>query len=77
VAFYRAVIRSRVHPAWVVLGALAFAMLGGTGLRSAFGVYLKPMEAEFGWSRVALSGAAAVSLVASIYSSDRSQAAHR
>jgi hypothetical protein len=35
-------------------------MLGGTGLRSVFGVYIKPMEAEFGWSRVALSGAAAV-----------------
>lgn len=57
------VIRSRVHPAWIVLGALAFAMLGGTGLRSAFGVYIKPLEAEFGWSRVALSGAAAVSLL--------------
>jgi MFS family permease len=38
-------------------------MLGGTGLRSVFGVYIKPMEAEFGWSRVALSGAAAVSLL--------------
>jgi MFS family permease len=58
-----AVIRPRVHPAWIVLGALAFAMLGGTGLRSVFGVYIKPMEAEFGWSRVALSGAAAVSLL--------------
>jgi hypothetical protein len=49
------VIRPRVHPAWIVLGALAFAMLGGTGLRSVFGVYIKPMEAEFGWSRVTLS----------------------
>src|SRR3989442_6366566 len=56
-------IRSRVHPAWIVLGALALAMLGGTGLRSVFGVYIKPMEAEFGWSRAALSGAAAVSLL--------------
>src|SRR2546426_1856780 len=58
-----AMIRSRVHPAWIVLGALALAMLGGTGLRSVFGVYIKPMEAEFGWSRAALSGAAAVSLL--------------
>ena len=54
---------SRVHPAWIVLGALALAMLGGTGLRSVFGVYIKPMEAEFGWSRAALSGAAAISLL--------------
>ena len=54
---------SRVHPAWIVLGALALAMLGGTGLRSVFGVYIKPLEADFGWSRAALSGAAAVSLL--------------
>src|SRR3989441_11228494 len=38
-------------------------MLGGTGLRSVFGVYIKPLEADFGWSRAALSGAAAVSLL--------------
>src|SRR2546426_5990741 len=58
-----AVVVSRVHPAWIVLGALALAMLGGTGLRSVFAVYIKPMEAEFGWSRAALSGAAAISLL--------------
>jgi MFS family permease len=56
--------RSRgVHPAWVVLGALTLAMLAASGLRSVFGVYIKPMEAEFGWSRGALSGAAALSLL--------------
>src|SRR5207249_4675886 len=33
-------------------------MMAGSGLRSVFGVYIKPMEAEFGWSRGALSGAA-------------------
>jgi len=38
-------------------------MLAGSGLRSVFGVYIKPMEAEFGWTRGALSGAAAVSLL--------------
>jgi len=53
----------RVHPAWIVLGALAVCMLAGSGLRSVFGVYIKPMEAEFGWTRGALSGAAAVSLL--------------
>jgi MFS family permease len=55
--------RRRVHPAWIVLGALTLCMLAASGLRSVFGVYIKPMEAEFGWSRGALSGAAAVSLL--------------
>jgi MFS family permease len=53
----------RIHPAWIVLGALTFCMLAGSGLRAMFGVYIKPMEAEFGWSRGALSGVAAVSLL--------------
>jgi MFS family permease len=38
-------------------------MMAASGLRAAFGVYIKPMEAEFGWSRGALSGVAAVSLL--------------
>src|SRR6266571_1534909 len=53
----------RVHPAWVVLGAVTLCMVAGSGLRSVFGVYIKPMEAEFGWGRGALSGAAAISLL--------------
>ena len=54
---------SRIHPAWIVLGALSICMLAATGLRSAFGVYIKPMEVEFGWSRGAMSGPAALSLL--------------
>src|SRR2546427_6323395 len=38
-------------------------MLTASGIRSVFGVYIKPMEAEFGWGRGALSGAAAISLL--------------
>ena len=53
----------RLHPAWIVLAALTIAMLAASGLRAVFGVYIKPMEAEFGWSRGALSGAAAISLL--------------
>src|SRR5256884_7686304 len=53
----------RVHPAWIVLGAVTLCMMAGSGLRSVFGVYIRPMEAEFGWGRGALSGAAAVSLL--------------
>ncbi len=53
----------RLHPAWVVLLAVTLCLVAGSGLRAVFGVYIKPMEAEFGWSRGALSGAAALSLL--------------
>jgi MFS family permease len=55
--------RRRLHPAWIVLGALTLCLLASTGIRAVFGVYIKPMEAEFGWSRGALSMAAALSLL--------------
>jgi MFS family permease len=57
------VTRSRIHPAWTVLFAATLAMMAASGLRAVFGVYVKPMEAEFGWSRAALSEVAAVSLL--------------
>ena len=55
--------RSTVHYAWVVLGALVTVILLGSGLRAMFGVYIRPMEATFGWDRASLSGAAALSLL--------------
>jgi MFS family permease len=55
--------RGGLHYAWVVLGALVVVMLMGSGLRAVFGVFIKPMEATFGWDRAALSGAAAISLL--------------
>ena len=53
----------RVHYAWVVLGATAVVLLAASGVRSAFGVFIKPMEAEFGWGRTALSLVASLSFV--------------
>ena len=53
----------RLHPAWIVLGAVTICLLASTGLRATFAVYIKPMEAEMGWSRGALSIAAAISLL--------------
>src|SRR5438270_3578039 len=55
--------RPRRHPAWIVLGGVTLCMMAGSGLRSVFGIYIKPLEAEFGWTRGALSGAAAISLL--------------
>jgi MFS family permease len=53
----------RIHPAWVVLGAMTLCMAVASGLRAVFGVYVKPLEAEFGWTRGAISGVAALSLL--------------
>jgi MFS family permease len=43
--------------------AVALAMMTASGVRTAFGVYVKPMEVEFGWSRAVLSEVAALSLL--------------
>lgn len=53
----------RIHPAWIVLAAVTLCLLASTGVRAVFGVYIKPIEAETGWSRGALSIAAAISLL--------------
>src|SRR3990167_751495 len=55
--------REKLHSAWVVLGAVIVIMLLASGLRAVFGVFIKPMEATFGWDRASLSGAAALSLL--------------
>jgi MFS family permease len=53
---------SRVHYAWVVLGTMTLLLLVASGARGAFGLFIKPLENEFGWGRTALSTVAAVSL---------------
>lgn len=54
---------ARWHYAWVVVGTVAVVALAGSGVRSAFGVFIKPMEAEFGWDRTALSLVASISFI--------------
>ncbi len=53
----------RLHPAWIVLLALTVCMLAATGVRSVFGVYIKPIEEDMHWSRGALSTTAALGLL--------------
>ena len=55
-------IRSPFYYGWILLIAVVFVMLAGSGIRAVFGVFIKPIEAEFGWTRQQLSGAAALSL---------------
>src|SRR5947207_6907369 len=53
---------NRLHYAWVVLATTTLVLLASGGVRAAIGVFVKPLEAEFGWSRTALSFAVAVSI---------------
>jgi len=53
----------RFHYAWVVLGAVVLVLIAAAGLRSVFGVFIVPLEAEFKWDRTSLSLAAALSLL--------------
>jgi len=53
----------RVQYAWVILGGTALALLAASGVRSACGVFIKPMETEFGWDRTSLSLVASLSFL--------------
>jgi sugar phosphate permease len=53
---------SRIHFAWAVLAALSVCMLVAAGVRNSLGVYVRPLEQEFGWSREDLSNAGALGL---------------
>jgi MFS family permease len=53
---------ARIHHGWVVLGAVTVVLLAAAGIRASFGVFIKPLEAEFGWDRTSLSLVASLSL---------------
>jgi MFS family permease len=59
----RALARSRIHYAWVVLVVTFLVMLMAAGFRSTPGVFLKPYETEFGWSPGLIGGGIAISLL--------------
>lgn len=50
---------------WVVILAAALMMFGASGARFSFGIFVKPLQEEFGWERAALAGAASVTLLLS------------
>jgi MFS family permease len=50
--------------AWVILGASFFVLFTTLSLRAGFGLFFKPIEAEFGWSRTALSLAVTINMLA-------------
>lgn len=54
---------SRVYYGWWVLGSIVFALIVSEGISfGAFGLYVEPLEREFGWSRAAVSAGFSVAV---------------
>ena len=53
----------RLFYGWVVVGIVALALIVAAGVRSAPGVFLKPVHDDMGWSRADISFAVSVGLV--------------
>ncbi len=54
----------RLHFAWLVVAVTFLALVTSAGVRTVPSIIIKPLEAEFGWSRASISLAVAVSLFA-------------
>lgn len=52
----------RLHRAWLVAGVTFAAMLGAAAFRSAPGVMLDPLHAEFGWSHGTIGAAMSINM---------------
>jgi MFS family permease len=55
--------RHGVHYGWIVVGVTFLTVLTAAGVRSAPAVLIRPLEAQFGWSRGDISLALSVSLL--------------
>jgi sugar phosphate permease len=53
---------SRIHYAWVVALVTFVVMLITAGVRATPGLFMVPLEAEFGWSRALISASIAVNI---------------
>jgi len=56
-------VRRRIHPAFVVAGAVFVVLLCAAAVRATPSILIVPLEREFGWSRALLSSAVSVNLV--------------
>ena len=52
----------RLHYAWIVAAVTFVVMLITSGVRAAPGLFMVPLEAEFGWSRAVISASIAVNI---------------
>lgn len=53
---------SRIHYAWVIAGITFVIMLITSGVRATPGLFMVPLEGEFGWSRAIISASIAVNI---------------
>jgi sugar phosphate permease len=53
----------KIHYAWIVAAVTFLILLVSAGVRSTPGLFMVPMEKEFGWSRAFISSAVAVNLL--------------
>jgi len=54
--------RGHLDYGWVVVGAAFILMAGFLASPMCFGLFVKPLEEEFGWTRAAVSGALSLSM---------------
>ena len=52
-----------LHYAWVIVAIIAVMQMVGTSIRMAFGVFIAPLEQDFGWSQSSIALAYAISSV--------------
>ncbi len=52
-----------IHYGWIVTGVTCLALLVAAGVRSSFGVFVYPLQQEFGWDRAAISVTAVLSML--------------
>jgi hypothetical protein len=52
----------RVHYAWIVAASTFLVLLVTAAARAAPGVFMVPLEEEFGWTSAAIFGAIAVNI---------------
>src|SRR3982751_6944254 len=55
--------KQRIHPAFVVAGAVFVVLLCAAAVRATPSILMVPLEREFGWSRALLSSVVSVTLV--------------
>lgn len=58
-----ALVRGRLHYAWLVVAITFLTMLAAAGIRSVPGVLILPLEGEFGWDRATISLAVSINIV--------------
>ena len=56
-------IRTRIHPAWIVAGITFATLFATAGFRSAPSVLILPLEEDFGWRRDVISLAVAINVL--------------